>query len=66
MGRLISIAELAFLTSTCEATWRKKIARGELQVLRIGRAVRIPEHVVQEILVRGLGKADASTEADGE
>jgi excisionase family DNA binding protein len=54
MGRLVPLAELAMLTGTCEATWRKKIARGELPVVRIGRSIRVAEEVVQEILERGL------------
>jgi excisionase family DNA binding protein len=66
MGRLVSIAELAVLTATCESTWRKKIAKGEVPVVRIGRSIRIAEHVVQEILARGLGKVEAPAEANAQ
>jgi excisionase family DNA binding protein len=53
MGRLISLAELATRTGTCESTWRKKIARGELPVVRLGRAIRIAEHVAERIMRDG-------------
>ena len=55
MGRLISLAELAVRTSTCESTWRKKIARGELPVIRIGRSVRVDEAIVELLLTCGIG-----------
>ena len=54
MGRLISLAELAARTSTCESTWRKKIARGELPVIRIGRSVRVDEEIMQLIIQCGV------------
>lgn len=59
LGRLVSIAELAALTSMCDSTWRKRIARGQVPVVRIGRSVRVAEHVVEEILARGLKKSEA-------
>jgi excisionase family DNA binding protein len=54
MGRLISLAELAVRTSTCESTWRKKIARGEVPVIRIGRSVRVDEEIVKLIIQCGV------------
>jgi excisionase family DNA binding protein len=54
MGRLIPIAELAMRTGTCESTWRKKIARGEISVVRIGRSIRIAEDVTEKIIECGL------------
>jgi excisionase family DNA binding protein len=54
MARLISLAELATRTSTCESTWRKKIARGEVPVVRIGRAVRVDEEIVKLICSCGI------------
>ncbi len=63
MGRLVPIAELAVRTGTCESTWRKKIARREIPVVRIGRSVRIAEEVVQEIILRGVPSAEAAVKA---
>ena len=54
MGRLISLAELAVRTGTCESTWRKKVARGEVPVVRIGRSVRVDEEVVKLIVLCGV------------
>lgn len=54
MGRLITLAELAARTGTCESTWRKKVARGEIPVVRIGRSVRVDEGVVQLIVQCGV------------
>lgn len=53
MGKLITIAELAMRSATCEATWRRKIASGELPVVRIGRSIRIAEDVAELILREG-------------
>jgi excisionase family DNA binding protein len=54
MGRLISLAELAVRTGMCESTWRKKVARGEVPVIRIGRSVRVDEAVAQLIVSCGV------------
>jgi excisionase family DNA binding protein len=54
MGRLNTLAELATRTSTCESTWRKKVARGEVPVIRIGRSVRVDEEIVQLIIQCGM------------
>jgi len=54
MGRLISLAELATRTGTCESFWRKKISRGEVPVIRIGRAIRVDEEVVKLIVACGV------------
>ncbi len=53
MGRLISLAELASRTGTCENTWRRAVARGEIPVVRIGRAIRVAEAEVERILRDG-------------
>lgn len=54
MGRLISLAELATRTGTCESTWRKKVARNEIPVIRIGRSVRVDEEIVKLIIACGV------------
>ncbi len=61
MGRLISLAELAARTSTCESTWRKKIARGEVPVVRIGRSVRVDEEIVKLIVQCGVQRRSRPT-----
>ncbi len=62
MGRLISIAELATRTATCESTWRKAISRGEIPIVRIGRAVRVSEDVAERLIREGT-HAKAPAEA---
>lgn len=54
MARLISLAELAARTGMCESTWRKKVARGEVPVVRIGRSVRVDEEIVKLIVTCGI------------
>jgi excisionase family DNA binding protein len=54
MGRLISLAELAVRTGMCESTWRKKVSRGEVPVIRIGRSVRVDEEIVKLIVQCGV------------
>lgn len=54
MGRLMSLAELATRTGMCESTWRKKVARGEVPVIRIGRSVRVDEEIVKLIMQCGV------------
>lgn len=61
MGRLISLAELAVRTGMCESTWRKKVARGEVPVIRIGRAVRVDEEVVKLIVLCGVSTRKTPT-----
>lgn len=63
MGRLISLAELATRTGMCESTWRKKVARGEIPVVRIGRSVRVDEGVVQLIVQCGVRSKTINTPA---
>lgn len=54
MGRLISLAELATRTGMCESTWRKKVARNEIPIIRIGRSVRVDEEIVKLIIACGV------------
>jgi excisionase family DNA binding protein len=53
MSRLVTIAELAARSGTCESGWRKAIAREEIPVIRIGRAVRIGEETVEKLIREG-------------
>ena len=66
MGRLISLAELAVRTGTCESTWRKKVARGEVPVVRIGRSVRVDEEVVKLIVLCGVSTRKIPTVTSGD
>ncbi len=62
MGRLISLAELATRTGTCESTWRKKVSRNEIPVIRIGRSVRVDEEIVKLIIACGVqGRSSTRT-----
>ena len=61
MGQLISLAELAVRTSTCESTWRKKVASGELPVIRIGRLVRVDQEIVKLIIQCGVQRRPKPT-----
>lgn len=61
MGRLISLAELATRTGMCESTWRKKVARGEVPVVRIGRSVRVDEEIVSLIIQCGIRSKSHTT-----
>ncbi len=63
MGRLITLAELATRTSTCESTWRKKVQRGDLPVIRIGRSVRVDEEVVKLIVACGVQRRSKPPQA---
>jgi|GEM_PF-1211259 excisionase family DNA binding protein len=61
MGRLVTIAELAARSGTCESTWRKAIAREEIPVIRIGRAVRIAEEVAERLIREGTARRTSGT-----
>ena len=41
--RLLTVAQLAELWQVSQRTIRRRIKDGEIRVVRIGRAVRIPE-----------------------
>ena len=43
LPRLLSVAEIASQTGVPASTWYTVIARGELEHVRVGRAVRVPE-----------------------
>ena len=63
MEKHYSVKGLSEMYSTHESFWRKRIARGEIKAIKIGRCTRIPEseviNVIQEILndkIRAKGK----------
>lgn len=53
MDMLLTIADVARLTQSCDRTIRREIARGRLDVVRIGRSVRIKPAAVDAWLSRG-------------
>ncbi len=63
MGRLVTIAELAARSGTCESTWRKAIAREEIPVVRIGRAVRVAEDVAERLIREGTRQKSPAGQA---
>ena len=50
---LLTLKECEKLTKRKVATWRKAIARREIPFVRIGRSVRIPQEVIDEMVHQG-------------
>jgi excisionase family DNA binding protein len=59
VDNMLDVATLAKQTRMSPAWWRKRITRGEIPVVRLGRSVRIRESDVARFLV------DRSREATG-
>jgi excisionase family DNA binding protein len=57
MGRLLRAAECAVKLSIRESTIRKMILEGRIDVVRIGRSVRIPETCVEDMIAKGFSAA---------
>lgn len=51
--RLLTVAEVASLLRLSKVTVYRMVKSGALPALKVGRSVRIPEHVVQEYLRSG-------------
>ncbi len=64
MTRLISLAELAARSGMCESTWRKKMERGELPVIRIGRSIRVAEAVAKRVIREGMPASTAAGKSE--
>jgi hypothetical protein len=56
-GRLLTLQEAEQITGRKVATWRKDIFLRKIDVVKIGRSVRIPEEVLEAIIEKGLRKA---------
>ena len=54
MSRLLSVAEAAERASNSTSWWRKFVARGGIEVVRLGRAVRLREADVDRVLREGV------------
>jgi len=52
-NRLLTLVECEFQTGRKVSTWRKAIARREIPFVRIGRSVRIPQEVIDEMVQKG-------------
>ena len=50
---LLTLKECEKLTKRKVATWRKAIAQREIPFVRIGRSVRIPQEVIDEMVTEG-------------
>ena len=55
--RLLTLMECETRTGRKVSTWRKAIARREIAFVRLGRSVRIPEEVVEQMITQGYRPA---------
>ncbi len=51
--RLLTLEQCEAITGRKISTWRKAIYRREIPYVRIGRSVRIPEEVIQDMIEKG-------------
>ncbi len=51
--RLLTLAECEARTGRKVSTWRKAIAQRRIPFVRLGRSVRIPQEVVEEMIQQG-------------
>jgi excisionase family DNA binding protein len=56
-GRLLRVPECAVRLAVRECTVRKMVLLGKIDVVRIGRSVRIPESAVDAIIAGGYSPA---------
>lgn len=54
---LLTYRELADLWSTTPEALRKRVERGELPVLRLGRTVRFPRHQLEQLVAEKTDEA---------
>lgn len=52
-AKLLTVKEAEALTGRKVATWRKDILRRRIPYVKLGRQVRIPLEVVQELIRKG-------------
>lgn len=58
MHQLVTVNQAADALALRPATIRKMITQQRLPVVRIGRAVRITMHDLEDIMKKGYGKKD--------
>lgn len=56
-ARLLTVREAEALTGRKVATWRKDILRRRIPYVKLGRQVRIPIEVIQELIRKGYRAA---------
>jgi len=62
VGPLLSVKEVAVRTGWKPCTVRKKILRRELDYVKLGRSVRIPESELERLITSGFRPAIVDTE----
>jgi hypothetical protein len=58
-GKLYSVAELMKWSGEAEATWRKRIQRKELEVIKLGANTRVSESALREWIAKRTRPAKA-------
>lgn len=57
MGRttqkLLTLMELEQITGRKVATWRKAIAQRRITFVRLGRSIRVPQEVLEDLIKNG-------------
>ena len=52
-GKLLRVREVSDATALSQACWRRWILEGRVEVVRLGRAVRIPQAEIERIISQG-------------
>jgi len=55
--RLLTLMECETRTGRKVSTWRKAIAQRRIPFVRLGRSVRIPEEVIEQMITQGYRPA---------
>jgi excisionase family DNA binding protein len=55
--RLLTLMECETRTGRKVSTWRKAIAQRKIPFVRLGRSVRIPEEVIEQMIAQGYRPA---------
>ena len=55
--RLLTLMECEARTGRKVSTWRKAIAQRKIAFVRLGRSVRIPEEVIEQMIAQGYRPA---------
>lgn len=59
-GKLLRVREASDVTGLSQACWRRWILERKVEVVKLGRAVRIPESEVARIIHEGTVPARAA------
>ncbi len=63
--KFLTKAEVAKTLSVSNITVHRLISKGEIQVLKVGRAVRIPEESLKEYVDRNMSKVSKKSIKEG-